>query len=84
MTPSELDALYAFVVAAAVAALLTPLTMRLARRVGAIDQPRARGLSDRETPRLGGIAIFVAAAVAGVDLAAARASPGRGSSPPRR
>ena len=65
MTPNELDALYAFVVAAAVAALLTPLTMRLARRVGAIDRPRARGLSDRETPLLGGIAIFVAAAIAG-------------------
>jgi UDP-GlcNAc:undecaprenyl-phosphate/decaprenyl-phosphate GlcNAc-1-phosphate transferase len=66
MTPTELDALYAFLVAAAVAALLTPLTIRLARRVGAIDQPRERGLSDRETPRLGGLAIFVAAAVAGV------------------
>src|SRR5579862_7177238 len=66
MTPTELDALYAFLVAAAVAALLTPLTMRLARRVGAIDQPRTRGLSDRETPRLGGLAIFVAAAIAGV------------------
>ncbi len=65
MTPSELDALYAFLVAAGVAALLTPLTMRFARRVGAIDQPRERGLSDRETPLLGGLAIFVAAAVAG-------------------
>ena len=66
MTPTELDALSAFVVAAAVAAVLTPMTMRLARRVGAIDQPRARGLSDRDTPRLGGIAIFAATAVAGV------------------
>jgi UDP-GlcNAc:undecaprenyl-phosphate/decaprenyl-phosphate GlcNAc-1-phosphate transferase len=64
-TPSELDAVYACLVAAGVAAALTPLTMRLARRVGAIDQPRERGLSDRETPRLGGIAIFAAAAVAG-------------------
>jgi len=65
MVPSELDAVLAFIVAAAVAALLTPLTGRLARRIGAIDQPRARGLSDRETPLLGGIAIFIAAAVAG-------------------
>jgi UDP-GlcNAc:undecaprenyl-phosphate/decaprenyl-phosphate GlcNAc-1-phosphate transferase len=65
MTPTELDALYAFLVAAGVAAVLTPLTMRLARRVGAIDLPRERGLSDRETPRLGGLAIFAAAAVAG-------------------
>jgi UDP-GlcNAc:undecaprenyl-phosphate GlcNAc-1-phosphate transferase len=65
MTPSELDALYAFLVAAGVAALLTPLTMRFARRVGAIDQPRERGLSDRETPLLGGFAIFAGAAIAG-------------------
>jgi UDP-GlcNAc:undecaprenyl-phosphate GlcNAc-1-phosphate transferase len=65
MTPSELDALYAFLVAAGVAAILTPLTMRFARRVGAIDQPRERGLSDHETPLLGGLAIFAAAAIAG-------------------
>jgi UDP-GlcNAc:undecaprenyl-phosphate GlcNAc-1-phosphate transferase len=65
MTPSELDALYAFLVAAGVSVALTPLTMRLARRVGAIDQPRERGLSDRETPLLGGLAIFIGAASAG-------------------
>ena len=56
--PNELDAVYAFLVAAAVTAILTPFTMRLARRVGAIDEPRARGLSVRPTPLLGGIAIF--------------------------
>jgi len=65
MNPSELDALYAFLVAIGVAALLTPLTMRLARRVGAVDQPRERGLSDRETPLLGGLAMLAAAAFAG-------------------
>jgi UDP-GlcNAc:undecaprenyl-phosphate/decaprenyl-phosphate GlcNAc-1-phosphate transferase len=65
MNPSELDALYAFLAATAVATLLTPLTMALARRVGAIDQPRDRGLSDRETPRLGGLAVFAALVVAG-------------------
>ena len=65
MIPSELDALYAFLVAAGVAALLTPLTMRLARRIGAVDQPRERGLSDRETPLLGGLAVFAAATIAG-------------------
>jgi len=65
LAPSELDAVYAFLVAAGVAAVLTPLTMRLARRVGAIDQPRERGLSDRETPLLGGFAIFAGAAIAG-------------------
>jgi UDP-GlcNAc:undecaprenyl-phosphate GlcNAc-1-phosphate transferase len=62
--PNELDAVYAFLVAAAVAALVTPLTKRLARAVGAIDEPRARGLSERATPLLGGLAIFAGAAVA--------------------
>jgi UDP-GlcNAc:undecaprenyl-phosphate GlcNAc-1-phosphate transferase len=56
--PTELDALYALLVAAAVTALLTPLTMRLARRLGMIDEPRERGLSERPTPLLGGLAIF--------------------------
>jgi UDP-GlcNAc:undecaprenyl-phosphate GlcNAc-1-phosphate transferase len=36
MNPSALDAVFAFAVATAVAALLTPLTMRLATRVGAV------------------------------------------------
>ncbi len=62
--PDELDALYAFLVAAAVSALLTPLTMRIARAVGAIDEPRERGLSDSPTPLLGGLAIFAGTLVA--------------------
>src|SRR5438445_974537 len=62
--PNELDALYAFLVAAAVTALLTPLAMRLARAVGAIDEPRERGLSERATPLLGGLAIFGGTAAA--------------------
>lgn len=60
----EIDALYAFLVAAGVTALLTPLTMRLARTVGAVDEPRERGLSSRATPLLGGLAIFAGALVA--------------------
>jgi UDP-GlcNAc:undecaprenyl-phosphate GlcNAc-1-phosphate transferase len=63
---TELDVLYAFLVAAAVTAALTPLTMRLARAVGAIDRPRERGLSDRPMPLLGGLAIFAGALVAGL------------------
>src|SRR5260370_22267673 len=62
--PTELEALYAFLVALAVAALLTPLTMKLARAVGAIDEPRERGLSEKATPLLGGLAIFGGALVA--------------------
>jgi UDP-GlcNAc:undecaprenyl-phosphate/decaprenyl-phosphate GlcNAc-1-phosphate transferase len=63
---TELDALYAFLAAAAVTALLTPLTMRLARAIGAVDNPRERGLSDHPTPLLGGLAIFAGALVAGL------------------
>ena len=62
--PNELEALYAFLTAAAVTAVLTPLTMRFARAVGAIDEPRERGLSERPTPLLGGLAIFAGALVA--------------------
>ena len=57
---SELDALYGFLTAFAVAAALTPLTGRLARAVGAVDRPRDRGLAERETPLLGGVAMLAA------------------------
>jgi UDP-GlcNAc:undecaprenyl-phosphate/decaprenyl-phosphate GlcNAc-1-phosphate transferase len=58
------DALFAFVVAMAVATLLTPLTARLARRVGAVATPSDRGLAERDTPALGGLAILAGVLVA--------------------
>jgi UDP-GlcNAc:undecaprenyl-phosphate GlcNAc-1-phosphate transferase len=61
---TELDALYAFLVAFAVAALLTPPVARLAVRVGAVDEPRERGLAARRTPLLGGLAILAGVLVA--------------------
>src|SRR5438105_1109607 len=64
--PSELDAVFTFLTAAIVAALLTPLTMRIATAVGAIDEPCERGLSDRPTPLLGGLAIFAGVLAAGL------------------
>lgn len=64
--PTELEALYAFLTAAAVTAVLTPLTMRIASAVGAIDRPRDRGLSERATPLLGGLAIFAGSLIAGL------------------
>jgi UDP-GlcNAc:undecaprenyl-phosphate GlcNAc-1-phosphate transferase len=60
------DAVLSFVVAAAISAALTPLAARLARRVGAVDRPRERGLAQRETPLLGGLAILVAVMAAAV------------------
>ncbi|MGH2894252.1 MAG: MraY family glycosyltransferase, partial [Solirubrobacteraceae bacterium] len=59
------DAVLSFLVATAVAAVATPLAARLARRLGAVDQPRERGLSQRPTPLLGGLAILAAVLVAG-------------------
>ena len=64
--PTELDALYALLSAAVITALLTPLSMRLARTLGMIDEPRERGLSERPTPLLGGLAIFAGALTAGL------------------
>jgi UDP-GlcNAc:undecaprenyl-phosphate GlcNAc-1-phosphate transferase len=58
MAPGPWDALAAAAVAAAIVICLTPFAVRLARRIGAVDEPRARGLSDRPMPRLGGAAIF--------------------------
>jgi UDP-GlcNAc:undecaprenyl-phosphate GlcNAc-1-phosphate transferase len=59
------DAVLSFVVAVAISAILTPLAARLARRIGAVDLPRERGLAQRETPLLGGLAILIAVLVAG-------------------
>jgi UDP-GlcNAc:undecaprenyl-phosphate/decaprenyl-phosphate GlcNAc-1-phosphate transferase len=62
--PDTLDALLAFLLAGILALLLVPLTDRLARRVGAIDFPGERSMHEAPTPRLGGLAIFVAVAAA--------------------
>ena len=64
MPRTGLDALFAGLVAAGVTALLTPVASRIAHRVGAVDEPRERGLSDRPTPRLGGLAIYAGVLVA--------------------
>jgi UDP-GlcNAc:undecaprenyl-phosphate/decaprenyl-phosphate GlcNAc-1-phosphate transferase len=60
----EIDALYGFLVAFAAAAALTPLVARAARRIGAVDELKERGLAREATPLLGGLAIFAGALVA--------------------
>ncbi|HET8756762.1 MAG TPA: MraY family glycosyltransferase [Solirubrobacteraceae bacterium] len=62
----ESDALYAFLVAFAAAALLTPPVARLARRIGAVDSLKARGLASEATPLLGGLAIFAGVLIAAI------------------
>jgi UDP-GlcNAc:undecaprenyl-phosphate GlcNAc-1-phosphate transferase len=61
---THLDAVFAFLVAMALAAMLTPAAGRLAVRVGAVAKPTERGLAERATPLLGGLAILVAVVVA--------------------
>jgi UDP-GlcNAc:undecaprenyl-phosphate GlcNAc-1-phosphate transferase len=58
------DAVLSFFAALVVSAAATPLAARLARRIGAVDIPRERGLALRETPLLGGLAILAAVLVA--------------------
>ena len=59
-------AVFAFLVAAAVAGVLTPLVARLAGRLGATAKPTDRGLAEAETPELGGLAILAGVLVAAV------------------
>src|SRR3954465_8080276 len=59
----ELDALWAFLVAALIAFAVTPPVARLARRLGVIHRPRVRDLHDRPVPGLGGLAILAAVIV---------------------
>lgn len=48
----------AFIVTLALSLVLTPLVMKLAVLVGAIDKPNQRKVHKVPTPRLGGVAIF--------------------------
>jgi UDP-GlcNAc:undecaprenyl-phosphate GlcNAc-1-phosphate transferase len=57
--------LLTFLVSIAVSAAVTPLIMRLAMRVGAVDRPDAgRKRHARPTPLLGGLAVFAGITVA--------------------
>ncbi len=49
--------------------LVTPVVVRLAHRVGAVDQPGPRKIHAAPTPRVGGVALFVGF-VAGLTFAA--------------
>jgi len=50
---------FGFILAAALALLLTPWVIKFARYVGAIDQPGERKAHSRPMPRLGGVAVFL-------------------------
>jgi len=61
--PNVGDGIEGFGLALVIALLTTPVFRTLAWRIGAIDEPRERGLHHEPTPRLGGLAILVAVAV---------------------
>src|SRR4051794_32115568 len=65
-TPDLTDGFLALGLAAVVSLLATPVAGALAWRIGAIDRPRARGLHQFPTPRLGGLAILVTVVAAGL------------------
>lgn len=64
--PDAGDALKAFALALVVVLVLTPFVRRLAWRIGAIDEPRERGLHQFPTPRLGGLAVIAGVLAAGL------------------
>ncbi|MCL1924658.1 MAG: undecaprenyl/decaprenyl-phosphate alpha-N-acetylglucosaminyl 1-phosphate transferase [Defluviitaleaceae bacterium] len=51
--------LVAFFVGFSTSILTTPLAKKISIKFGAIDKPKKRGVSKREVPRLGGIAIIL-------------------------
>ncbi|MEA2459014.1 MAG: UDP-GlcNAc:undecaprenyl-phosphate/decaprenyl-phosphate GlcNAc-phosphate transferase, partial [Thermoleophilaceae bacterium] len=64
--PTLNDGFLALGLALVVSLLATPVAIRLAWKIGAIDEPRARGLHQLPTPRLGGLAILTALIASGL------------------
>lgn len=57
--PAVLYYVLGFVIALALALILTPLVKKFAHLVGAVDVPNARKVHTRIMPRLGGLAIYL-------------------------
>ena len=64
--PDLLDAFLAFALALVVVWIATPVVKALAWRIGAIDEPRSRGLHQMPTARLGGLAILAGVLASGL------------------
>ena len=64
--PNLPDAFLAFALALVVVWISTPVVKSLAWRIGAIDEPRERGLHQMPTPRLGWLAILAGILAAGL------------------
>ena len=60
-----LDFFKAFILAAVISAILTPISIKIAPKIGAMDVPKdARRMHDKPMPRFGGLGIFIAMLVA--------------------
>lgn len=59
MIPLEIKFLAAFIAALVTSLLITPLVIKFAIRLGAVDKPNQRKVHSKIMPRLGGLAIFV-------------------------
>jgi UDP-GlcNAc:undecaprenyl-phosphate/decaprenyl-phosphate GlcNAc-1-phosphate transferase len=64
--PDLLDAFLAFALALVVVWISTPVVKAMAWRIGAIDEPRSRGLHQMPTARLGGVAILAGVLASGL------------------
>ena len=62
------DITIAFLLAFVSAFVITPYTIRLAKKVGAIDKPEKRRINKEEIPRLGGIAVITGFLISSIYL----------------
>lgn len=62
------DISISFLLAFAAAFVITPYTIRLAKKVGAIDLPNERRINTKPMPRLGGIAVIIGFVLSSVYL----------------
>jgi UDP-GlcNAc:undecaprenyl-phosphate/decaprenyl-phosphate GlcNAc-1-phosphate transferase len=60
VTPFALATFAVFALATVLSALLVPASSRIAARLGALDDPGPRKIHRQATPRMGGIAVYVA------------------------
>ena len=61
---SQMQLMLIFAISFGLALVLTPLAGRLGRRMGIVDRPGGRRAHEGAVPRLGGVALFVAFAIA--------------------
>lgn len=60
-----LEFIISFLLPVILALLLTPMIIRLANVIGAVDQPGGRKIHESTTPRLGGLSVFLSILISG-------------------